>query len=192
LLYVTTILRVAGFAFLDDLGLTTQATRLRLSSGSLLEKGEGSRMVWTPRDITKTETAVLRILWKQGTATIRELTDQLYPDGGHAHYATVQSLLDRLEKKGCVTRSKQGRINLFAATITRAQMIRRRIRDTADSLCDGSLAPLLTHLVKTTHLSPEELADLKKLVDRLAEEGPRKAGGEDRGDGGTIHRRNTL
>jgi predicted transcriptional regulator len=144
-------------------------------------------MVWTPRDITRTELAVLRILWQQGTSTIRELTDRLYPGGGHSHYATVQSLLDRLEKKHCVVRSKRGRINFFAATVTRAQMIRRRIRETADSLCDGSLAPLLTHLVSTEHLSPEELVTLKKLVDQLAKERLRRAADDHRGDRGTIH-----
>ena len=48
------------------------------------------------QEITDTELTVLRQLWRRDDATIRELTDALYPDGGHSHYATVQSLLDRL------------------------------------------------------------------------------------------------
>jgi len=127
------------------------------------------------RDITPTELEILRRLWNRRAATIRELTDALYPEGGHAHYATVQSLLDRLEQKGCVTRTKQGRVNVFSPTVSRAEVITGRLHELADSLCEGSLAPLLTHLVRDPRLSGEELAELAELVDRL-ERG--EAGGE--------------
>lgn len=119
------------------------------------------------RGITPTELEILRRLWNRRAATIRELTDSLYPEGGHAHYATVQSLLDRLEQKGCVTRAKRGRVNVFSATVSRAEVITGRLHELADSLCDGSLAPLLSHLVSDPRLSPEELAELAQLVERL-------------------------
>jgi predicted transcriptional regulator len=122
---------------------------------------------WTPRDVTDTELALLRLLWQGDSATIRDLTDELYPDGGHSHYATVQSLLDRLESKGFVSRKKQGRVNLFTATVTRSDLVARRLRATADSLCDGSMAPLLSHLMDSAELSPDDLVSLRKLVDRL-------------------------
>ena len=124
-------------------------------------------MVWIPRDITNAELAVLRVLWQQGPATIRELTDVIYPDGGHSHYATVQSLLDRLGQKDCVTRERRGRVNVFTATISRADLISRRLRETAETLCDGSMAPLLTHLVGMTDLFEDELSTLSSLIDRL-------------------------
>ena len=72
-------------------------------------------------EITETELAVIRQLWRRDEATIRELTDSLYPDGGHSHYATVQSLLDRLQSKGFVDREKHGRVNRYRATISRAE-----------------------------------------------------------------------
>lgn len=134
-------------------------------------------MAWKPRDITDTELAVLRLLWKRGPSTIRDLTDRLYPDGGHSHYATVQSLLDRLEQKGFVERSKQGRVNVFTPTVSRADLIARRLRATADTLCDGSMAPLLTQLVGNVELSSDELATLERLIDRL--DGERSSGGEE-------------
>ena len=129
-------------------------------------------MAWIPQDITQTELTVLRALWRRGKSTIRDLTDLIYPDGKQSHYATVQSLLDRLEKKDCVAREKQGRANVFRATITRGELIGRRLRETADHLCEGSLAPLLSHLVSDVKLSEEELSTLEKLVERLEEETP--------------------
>ena len=127
-------------------------------------------MPWTPRDITETELALLRMLWKRGPSTIRELAARLYPGGTHAHYATVQSLLDRLEQKASVARSKRGRLNVFTATVSRGEIIARRLRETADALCDGSMAPLLSHLVTAMDLSDDELATLEAMVERLDRE----------------------
>jgi BlaI family penicillinase repressor len=130
------------------------------------------------REITNTELEVLRQLWRRDDATIRELTDALYPDGGHAHYATVQSLLDRLQAKGFVARDKKGRINIYRASVSRAELVSRRLRATADALCDGAMAPLLTHLVDHADLQPEEISALRELVDQLGGENSRTSGGD--------------
>ena len=65
-------------------------------------------MARTPQDVTDAELAVLQVLWEQGPATIRQLTDRLYPEGKTSHYATVQKLLERLQAKGCVSRDRGG------------------------------------------------------------------------------------
>jgi BlaI family penicillinase repressor len=119
------------------------------------------------REITDTELEVLRQLWRRGEATIRELTDALYPDGGHSHYATVQSLLDRLHDKGFVRRDKDGRVNRYRAAVSRVELAARRLRATADAFFDGSMAPLLTQLVDQAELSPDEISVLRELVDQL-------------------------
>jgi predicted transcriptional regulator len=135
-------------------------------------------MARTGREITDTELAVLRQLWRRDEATIRELTDALYPDGGHSHYATVQSLLDRLQAKGFVDREKHGRVNRFRASVSRAELAGRRLRATADALFDGSMAPLLTHLVDHADLRPDEVSALKDLVDQLEAGGSRTTEGD--------------
>lgn len=121
--------------------------------------------------VTETELSVLKALWAEGAATIRTLTDRLYPDGGTSEYATVQKLLDRLAAKGCVTRERRDRVNVYSPAVERDDLVARRLRETADQLCDGSLTPLLTQLVSDASLSREELAALRALVDR--EEGSR-------------------
>lgn len=116
-------------------------------------------------EATDAELAVLKALWRMGGSTIRELTAVLYPGGGTAHYATVQKLLERLEGKRCVRRRPRGRANEFTATVERDDLIIHRLRETADKLCDGSLAPLLTQLVSASRLSDEDLAALRRLVE---------------------------
>ena len=125
-------------------------------------------MAGRPRDVTDAELDVLRALWDAGPATIRVLTDRLYPSGGTSEYATVQKLLERLEAKGHVSRRAEGRQNVFRATVRREDLVARRLRDTADDLCDGSLTPLITQLVSAGKLSREELRELRRVVDRAS------------------------
>lgn len=123
------------------------------------------------RDITDSELSVLRILWDQGPATIRQLTDVLYPRGGAAHYATVQKLLDRMEAKGYVERDRTLYVHVFAAAMDRDELIGRRLRSLAEALCDGSLTPLLTHLARAGDLSDADRLALRAIIDE-ADEAP--------------------
>ncbi|MEE9393574.1 MAG: BlaI/MecI/CopY family transcriptional regulator [Planctomycetota bacterium] len=126
-------------------------------------------MVRRGKDVTKAELAVLQVLWKGGEPSIRSLADVLYPGGAASDYATVQKLLARLEKKGFVTRRREGGRNLYAAALDRDDLIARRLQETAESLCEGSLTPLLTNLVRANRLSSEERLRLRQLMDELEE-----------------------
>jgi BlaI family penicillinase repressor len=132
-------------------------------------------MARTPQDVTDTELAILEVLWHDGPATIRRLTDQLYPEGGNSYYATVQKLLDRLEAKSFIRRQRGPTAHTFAATVDREELIGRRLQATAEKLCGGSLTPLLMHLVKARRLSLRERQELRSLIDELDQK-PRPRG----------------
>src|SRR5258708_16673446 len=102
----------------------------------------------TPKDPTDAELAVLQVLWDQGSATIRQITDVLYPGGGDAQYATVQKLLERLEEKLHVGRDRSGHAHRFSARTARDTLVGRPLRQMAEHLCTGLTAPLLPHLVR--------------------------------------------
>jgi predicted transcriptional regulator len=118
-------------------------------------------------DVTDAELAVLQALWDQGPATIRQLTDTLYPEGTDAHYATVQKLLDRLEAKGHVIRDRSSHAHVFRACTDRDTLIGHRLRAMAEKLCGGLMVPLLTHLVRAETLTPHERQELRALIDEL-------------------------
>jgi predicted transcriptional regulator len=118
--------------------------------------------------VTGSELVLLNALWEGGPATIRQLTDVLYPEGGGTGgYGTVQKLLDRLEAKGFVRRDRTSPAHTFEAVVRREELIERRLTDVAEKLCGGSLTPLLTHLVRTTRLSEQERRELRELIDEL-------------------------
>jgi predicted transcriptional regulator len=122
----------------------------------------------TAQDVTDAELAVLQVLWENGPATRRQITDALYPGGGPAHYTTVQKLLERLEAKGHAARgpSVDGALT-FTASLAREQLISRRLREVADKLCGGSLTPLLMNLVRSRPLSAGELRQLQELLQQI-------------------------
>ncbi len=130
-------------------------------------------MARTPVDVTEAELGVLEVLWGTGPSTVREISEVLYPGGGASKHATVQKLLERLEKENrYVRRDRSGDVQRFIATIRREDLIGRRLENIAQSLCGGSLTPLLTHLVKSERLSPDELQSLRNLIDELDESKP--------------------
>lgn len=125
-------------------------------------------MARTPLDVTDAELAVLEVLWSKGPSTVRQLTDALYPGGGASKIATVQKLLERLERdNGFVRRERGESVFLFSATMDREHLIAQRLDNIAESLCGGSLTPLLTHLVKSERLTEKELQSLRDLIDEL-------------------------
>ena len=121
-------------------------------------------------DVTDTELAMLQVLWDRGTATRRQVTDALYPNGDAAHYATVQKLLERLEAKGYVRHTREQGVLTFTATVGREELISRRLRDMADKLCGGSLTPLMINLVRSQPLSARELEELQAFLEEMRQQ----------------------
>lgn len=117
------------------------------------------------QDVTEAELSVLQVIWDRGPSTIRQLTDAIYPEGGTSRYATVQKLLERLEAKGFVARDRADSVHRFAAEIDREELIGRRLQAVAETLCGGSLTPLLSHLVKAEGLSDADRRALRALID---------------------------
>src|SRR5262249_20876139 len=106
-----------------------------------------------PQDVTDAELAILQVLWDRGRATVRELTEQLYPEYSPSQHATVQKLLERREAKDCVRRTRDVCPHLSEPQIERGDLINRKLQQTADKLCEGSIQPLLTHLIRGARLS---------------------------------------
>jgi predicted transcriptional regulator len=118
------------------------------------------------RDIADAELAILQLLWDDDRLTVRQITQNLYPKQTSSDLATVQKLIQRLEKKGLVARDRTHFVHFIFAKISRHEFGAQRLAETAEKLTGGSLKPLLTHLVETERLSPDELDEIRKLLNR--------------------------
>ena len=116
--------------------------------------------------LSEAEMEVLKALWSEGPATVRRI-NELLADRGWA-YTTVLTLLRRLVVKGYATSEASGVAHVFRAAVTREEVLERRLKDTADELCDGSAVPLVLALVQGHKFSTGELARLRRLLDQAA------------------------
>jgi len=126
-------------------------------------------MARTPKDVTDAELAVLQVLWERGPAAIRELTEVLYPQDVETQYSTVKRLLARLEAKGFVGRDRRAAVHRFHPVVDRDGLVGRRLKRLADSLCGGSISPLLTQLARSHNLTDEQRQALLALIEELKE-----------------------
>jgi predicted transcriptional regulator len=115
--------------------------------------------------VTAAELRVLEALWDRGQATIGELRDVLYPEGGGSKFATVQKLLARLADKKLVGRRKYAANWIFRPLVARDELIGGELRRVADRLGGNSMTPLLTYLVETGELTAKERNHLRRLLD---------------------------
>jgi BlaI family transcriptional regulator, penicillinase repressor len=115
--------------------------------------------------LTRFELEVMSALWDLGTASVREIQEQL-PSQKRPAYTTVQTIVYRLEEKGAVSRLKKiGNANVFEPVVTRKAAHHRLINELLD-LFGGSARPLMAHLVEIGKLT---LDDIKELEGDLAE-----------------------
>ncbi|HXH40863.1 MAG TPA: BlaI/MecI/CopY family transcriptional regulator [Thermoanaerobaculia bacterium] len=113
-------------------------------------------------DLTKFETEVMSVLWRLGEATVREVQDGIDRDDLPA-YTTVQTIIQRLEQKGAVRRTrKEGNALFFEPAITRKSVYRRLVDELLDLV--GGSQPLVAHLVESGKLSLDDLRAIEKAA----------------------------
>jgi BlaI family transcriptional regulator, penicillinase repressor len=116
------------------------------------------------------EERVLNELWARGSATVRELVEHSYQD---LAYTTLMTTLDRLFKKGLLTRSEEGRAFRYAPRFSREELHREAASDALRQLLDASPASALplSFLVEIlTERDIRLLDDLGDLVERKRRE----------------------
>jgi predicted transcriptional regulator len=123
------------------------------------------------------------MLWEHGPATVREIHAVAQGQGRTWAYTTVLTMLGRLEAKGLVTSDKSGLAHVFRPAMTRDRLLRQRLRDLADQLCEGTASPLVQALVEGQRLTPEEISHFRRLLDQLEGEKPPGSAGRSKGAG---------
>ena len=117
--------------------------------------------------IGENELEVLKVLWEHGPQTVREV-NRLLRDRGHVWaHTTVLTMLQRLEAKGYVASDKGALAHVFRPAVSRDKLLRQRLRDLANQLCEGVPTPLLLALVEGHRYTPEEINHFRQLLDRL-------------------------
>jgi BlaI family transcriptional regulator, penicillinase repressor len=116
------------------------------------------------REVTDAELAVMDVLWDQGESTVREIADALYRKSSTTEIGTVHSLLRRLDRKKFVRCSRRTHPHRFSAKVTREDLAGREVKAIAEKLSEGSMAPLIMHLLDSGDLTREDAAEIRTLL----------------------------
>lgn len=121
--------------------------------------------------------AIMQVLWDKGEATVAQVREALAPDRELA-YTTVGTMLTKMELNGQVAHRVEARVNIYKPAIKPDQVKRRMLTDLADRLFAGDVTDLVCCLLDGIDVSPDDLAELKRLIRRkeqeLGESSPRK------------------
>ncbi|HUO83534.1 MAG TPA: BlaI/MecI/CopY family transcriptional regulator [Thermoanaerobaculia bacterium] len=123
----------------------------------------------TPRP-TDAELAILRVLWRLGEATVREVHDELHRKQ-LTGYTTVLKLMQIMTDKGLVERNESQRAHVYRARASAEKTQRQLVGDLLDRAFGGSAADLVVQALSTRKASPEELAEIRRLLDEISMEG---------------------
>ena len=117
--------------------------------------------------LTSLQLSILQVLWERAEATTQEVRERL-AEGRPMALSTVATLLSRLERKRVLAHRRDGRQYVYRATVSRSEVRSSRVRELTESLFDGDLAALLSHLVRTGDVDPDELRRMRDLLDAAA------------------------
>ena len=121
-------------------------------------------------NLTRFELEIMDVLWRLGEASVREVRDALTEKKRPA-YTTVQTIVQRLEQKGAVRRTRKiGNALMFAPTVTRKSAYRRVI-DEMLALFGGSARPVVAHLLESGKLTLEDLKALEEASEKKGKGG---------------------
>ena len=115
---------------------------------------------------TDAELAILRVLWSRGPSTVRQIAEVMAEGGRETGYTTVLKLLQIMTEKRIVVRDETARTHIYAPASTQDQTQRQMVTDLLDRVFDGSAAQLVMQALAAKKTTPEELAEIRKLLNK--------------------------
>lgn len=115
---------------------------------------------------TDAELSILRVLWRGGPATVREVFEELRraQDTG---YTTVLKMLQIMTEKGLVKRDESERSHVYRAACPEQAVQRQLVGHLLERAFGGSAQKLVLQALAAKKSSPKELAEIRKLLDEL-------------------------
>ena len=117
---------------------------------------------------TEVELRILRVLWEWGPSTAREIHNRLTVSRETNYSTTVKMLSVMLDKK-LVRRDDSVRPQIFRPAATQDRTQRRMLKDLVQKAYDGSVGSLVMQALSSQKSSPEELAEIRRLLNELEE-----------------------
>jgi len=118
---------------------------------------------------TASELTILNVLWDRGTGTVSEIQTEC--GGG---YTTVLKTLQIMAEKGLVERDESSRAHVYRPASGRKATQCQLVGDLLDRVFEGSASQLVLRALSEHRFSKKEIAEIRKMLDRVEKHGGRK------------------
>lgn len=115
-------------------------------------------------ELSKAEYIILRILWKHGKKTVREVHDLLVSTSGWA-YTTTKTMMDRMVKKDLLAREEFHGIYLYKPLVSRPAGLAKLVKFFAERVLETDAANVVAMFANSKAISPEEIEELERLLE---------------------------
>ena len=116
-------------------------------------------------DLGKLQRAVIEVVWELGEASVCQVRERLDQKKKLA-YTTFLATMQRLEKAGWLRHRNEGNVYIYLPTESRQEAGARSAQKFVERVFEGNTLLLFQHLVNDSTLTEEELAELRKMIDK--------------------------
>lgn len=116
---------------------------------------------------TDSELEILKVLWEKQPCSVRDVHEAIVRDGRPLAYTTVLKLMQIMTEKQLVKRDSSNRAHVYCAAIPRPQTQKQLVDDLLDRAFSGAASELVLHALSGRKSTPEELAEIRRLLEKL-------------------------
>jgi len=113
--------------------------------------------------LTDLQLAIMREVWKRGTASVTDVHASLMEETGLAK-KTIGTMMARLEGQGFLSHRADGREFLYSPKVTQEDVGRAKVRNVLDVLFGGNLPALVSHALESKEVAPGDVERVRTLI----------------------------
>lgn len=121
-------------------------------------------------DVSKAEYDILRVLWKSGRLSVREVHDRIQETSGWA-YTTTKTMMDRMVQKNLLSRERFHGIYLYKAQISRPAGLAKIVQFFADRVVELDRSEVVAMFAQSQAITPKEIKELEALLSEESGDG---------------------
>ncbi|MHB8842030.1 MAG: BlaI/MecI/CopY family transcriptional regulator [Candidatus Aquicultor sp.] len=109
------------------------------------------------------EADIMSVVWKTGSASVKDVFEELYPDKRLA-YTTIMTVMSRLANKSVLKQDRSGTAYIYTPNVNQEEMANTMINNVVDKVLGGNPAPAILFLLSKTGLAAGDIDRIKETL----------------------------
>lgn len=115
---------------------------------------------------SQSELTILRVLWRRGPSTVRQVHDAL-GSGRRRRYTTTLKQMQLMAEKGMLERDQTQRSHVYSAVIDQRSTEQSLVGSFIDRVFEGSTRKMVLHALAAREVTDQELAEITRIIGQL-------------------------